>query len=395
MHKKTLTKPVIAHIVRSMWKGYSGFMHNLITFLPYYNHKIICAFPKFKAPSNIQITGVTEIVYCPLPMTKDILIPSYRLQKWIANILQLTFSIRLIKLLKEIKVDLVHSHIWHRIDLQSIAILEKAKLPMIWTIHALPPSNKKELTKWKKAINLILYSNFGCIIAVSKAVAKRLVELEVCREEDIIVIYNGIDLKHFLPTSSKTGFLRSKLGIPQDAVLFGAVGRLNPEKGHDIFVEAAAFLLQKAKNVFFAIAGSGPMFDELREKIKYFGLERYFHLVGYLPDVRPFLNDLDVFVFPSRGEGFPLALLEALASGLPCIATQVGGIPEMLGENGGLMVPPESPEALAEAMYEMLLPERRNEYAMRSRTIAERFSIDVCVHKYAIIYEELLSSKRR
>jgi len=397
MHKKMSKEPTIAHIVRSLWMGGGAqrSVYSLVTFLTSYKHKIICVSPKPKTMLNAQDLGVTEIVYCALPMTKDILLPSYRLRKWIANMLQLTFSIRLTRLLKEIKVDLVHSHINHRIDLQSTIVLEKVELPMIWTIRALPPDNEKELIKWKKACDLIIHNSFGRIVAVSKAIVNKLVELKICEEKDITVIYNGIDLRYFSPIFSNKGFLRSKLKIPQDAVLFGAVGRLNPEKGHDIFIEAAALLLQKVKNVFFAIAGSGPMVDELREKIKYFGLEHYFHLVGYLPDVRPFLNDLDVFVFPSRKEGFGLALLEALASGLPCIATQVGGIPEILGEDGGLMVPPESPEALAEAMYEMLSPERRNEYAMRSRTIAERFSIDACVHKYATIYEELLSSKRR
>jgi len=389
-------KFTIAHIVRSMSALEGGMPRsvlNLISFLSIYNHRIISLSKNRFLSKDIPNVGINPKIVLSVPITIDEnLIPLYRLRKWIINILQLTFSIRLVKLLKKIKASLVHCHYNRWIDLQTISILRKAELPMIWTIRVLPPEDEKELKRWQLAIDLIVNSGHGRVVAVSQAIVNHLVELGICRSQDIKVIYNGIDLKRFIDFHSRTNFLRSKLKIPQDSIVFGTVGSLKFEKGHDIFIESAALLLQKVKNdnIFFAIAGSGHMIDEWRKRIKYYGLERYFHLIGFLSDIRPFLNDLDIFVFPSRKEGFPLALLEALASGLPCIATQVGGIPEILGEDGGLLVPPESPEALAEAMYRMLDPKVRAEYSMRARKVAERFSIDKTAEQYKLLYQELL-----
>jgi len=389
-------QPNIVHIIRNMSAlegGIPGSVLNLISFLSIYNHKIISLSKNRLLSKNIPNIEINSKIVMSVPITIDEnLIPSYRLRKWIISVLQLTFSIRLVKSLKKVKANLVHCHYNRWIDLQTIAILKKAKLPIIWTIHVLPPEDEKELKRWQLAIDLIVNSDHGRVVAVSQAIVNHLVELGICRSQDIKVIYNGIDLKRFIDFHSRINFLRSKLKIPQYSIVFGTVGSLKFEKGHDIFIESAALLLQKIKNgnIFFVIVGSGPMADEWRKRIKYYGLEHHFHLIGFLSDIRPFLNDLDVFVFPSRKEGFPLALLEALASGLPCIATQVGGIPEILGEDGGLLVPPESPEALAEAMYKMLDPKVRAEYSMRARKVVERFSMDKTAEQYKLLYQELL-----
>ena len=97
------------------------------------------------------------------------------------------------------------------------------------------------------------------------------------------------------------------------------------------------------------------------------------------------------FSFSSRFEGFPLALVEALAAGLPCVVTQVGGVNEMVGENGALIVPPASEEALAGAMKTMLSPAVRASYAARGPRLAERFSIDRTADQFAGLYDQLLT----
>ena len=389
-------KPVVVHITRStsLMGGAPRVIHSLISSLPEYDHKIVGVFPaprKGVAPEICTIANV-NVFYCPLPTSKEVSLPSYRLRKWVAKVLQWTFPMRLAKLLQVIRADLVHSHYSFRIDSQAIAILRKAKLPMIWTIHALPPDSGEEIRRWQFGIETIIHSN-GKIVAVSEAIIKQMIELGICKFQDITVIYNGVDIKRFLNISSKKGFLRSNLKIPQDTVVFGTVGRLNFEKGHDIFVEAAVLLKQRVNNIFFVIVGSGPLAEELEFKIKRYNLKNCFYITGYQHDILPFLSDFDVFVMPSRREGLGLALIEALASGLPCIATKVGGIPEILGEDGGLMVPPESPEALAEAMYKMLSPELRRRYASRGPAIAKRFSLEVFAEQYARIYAELISKR--
>jgi glycosyltransferase involved in cell wall biosynthesis len=145
----------------------------------------------------------------------------------------------------------------------------------------------------------------------------------------------------------------------------------------------------------FTIAGDGPQRAELEAEVARLGLQDRFHFLGYVHDVPSFLHSLDAFVFPSASEGFGYALVEALACGLPCIASNVGGIPEILGEDGGIMVPPDDPQALADAMLKMMDPEVRRHYSARVPEIAKRFSIEECARKYAEIYEELLAGRGR
>jgi len=113
-------------------------------------------------------------------------------------------------------------------------------------------------------------------------------------------------------------------------------------------------------------------------------------LVGYQSDMVQFWREVDVAVVSSDSEGLPMALLEACASGVPCIATRVGGIPEVLGDGSGILVEPGSKEALAEAMEEMMDERVRSEYGKRAREVAKRFSINKTVEQYNNLYQELL-----
>jgi glycosyltransferase involved in cell wall biosynthesis len=174
-------------------------------------------------------------------------------------------------------------------------------------------------------------------------------------------------------------------------VVFGASGRLVREKAYEVWVRAAGRLVAGSADVHFAIAGGGPLRRSLESEIARAGLKGRFHLLGFQSDVPGFLRELDVFVLSSRFEGFPLALVEALAAGLPCIATPVGGVTEMVGESGALIVPPESEEALAEAMKTMLSPAARAASAARGPGLAERFSIDRTADQFAALYDRLLA----
>ena len=169
------------------------------------------------------------------------------------------------------------------------------------------------------------------------------------------MIHGGVNVARIGLVPPRDDAWRARLAIPSGAILFGSAGRLVNEKAYEVFVDAAACLVRAGAEIHFAIAGDGPLRDTLAAEISRRGLSERFHLVGYEPDIRAYLAQLDVFVLASRSEAFPLALVEALAAGRPCIGTNVGGIPEMLGDGGGLIVPPESPERLSEAMRMMLV----------------------------------------
>jgi len=130
----------------------------------------------------------------------------------------------------------------------------------------------------------------------------------------------------------------------------------------------------------------------LEEQIDRLGLRGRVHLVGYQSDMVQFWHEVDVAVISSDSEGLPMVLLEACASGVPCIATRVGGIPEVLGDGSGILVEPGSKEALAEAMEKMLDEKVRDEYRKRSKEVAKKFSIDRTAKQYDKLYQELLKS---
>jgi glycosyltransferase involved in cell wall biosynthesis len=204
-----------------------------------------------------------------------------------------------------------------------------------------------------------------------------------------VVTRGGVDLSRFRRRRPPDPAWRARHGIPAQSLLFGAAGRLVQEKAYEVFIRAAS-RVPKERDVHFAIAGSGPLKEFLGGEIARAGLADRFHLVGLTDDVPHFLGQLDVFVLSSRFEGFPIALLEALAAGLPAIATSVGGVPEMLGRDGGLIVARESEGELAAAFEKMLDPAARRAFAGRAQALAERFSIERSAENFTRLYARLL-----
>jgi len=208
------------------------------------------------------------------------------------------------------------------------------------------------------------------------------------------VTRGGIRLSDFGERRPRDPGFRERWKIPAGAVVFGAHGRLVPEKAYEVFVRAAARLVAQGSDARFVIAGGGPLKGALEEEIAKAGLPDRFHLVGFVEDVPGFLNEVDVFVLSSRFEGFPIALVEALAAGKPCIATSLGGVQEMVGIDGALVVAPESVDGLADAMREMESPAVRSALGAKGPAIAERFSIDRMAEQFSAIYERLLDTGR-
>ena len=166
---------------------------------------------------------------------------------------------------------------------------------------------------------------------------------------------NGVDVDIFQPRPRPQDGLRASLGIPADAPLVGFVGRLSPEKGPEVFLRAALLAQAKLPDAHFVLVGDGPLAPALRESIIRFQLGGRVHLAGLRRDVATVLNDLDLLVSSSHSEAMPLALMEGMASGLPIIATRVGGVPDMIahGETGWL-VAANDPEDLAARIQQVI-----------------------------------------
>ena len=230
------------------------------------------------------------------------------------------------------------------------------------------------------------------IITVSNATKDYVLSLGA-KPEKIKVLHNGVDLVHFRPLAGKREEIRRKLGIPQNSIVVLTVRRLVYKNGIDTLIEGANIAVKKNPKITFLVVGKGPDLNSVQMRIRQLGIESNFRLTGFVKDEDlPFYyNAADFFVLPSKsGEGLPLVALEAMACGLPVIATDVGGIREILMEDYGKLVPPNQPELLATAVLEFSNVDWSSRRLELRLVMEEKFSWDKNVETLVGIYEELI-----
>ena len=227
------------------------------------------------------------------------------------------------------------------------------------------------------------------VVAISKKIAELLVEGGVQRE-NIRVIHSGID-----PAPFRNGRgLRSRSVPP----VIGTVAVLEERKGHRFLLEAAALLRQRGRQLQVHFAGEGSRKNELKALAVKLGLGNEVVFCGFTADIPSFLATIDVFVLPSLYEGLGVAAIEAMAAGKPVIATQVGGLPELV-EDGvtGFLVPPGDPEALASSISRLLSREGLMEQIGRNawERVQRHFTMEQMAKKNEDYYYELLQEDGR
>lgn len=189
----------------------------------------------------------------------------------------------------------------------------------------------------------------GCVIAVSGALGDRVEEMGVPRAR-IATVRNGVDGEAFAIRDKRP--VRDRLGLPQDRTVVTFAGNLVKVKGVDVLVEAVGRLKgMDAPPIFVNVVGGGDLADSLKSRAQALGVEDRIRFQGrVLPTAVPeHMNACDIFCLPSREEGCPNVVLEALASGKPVVASRTGGIPELVWDDNGILVTPEDPDALARA----------------------------------------------
>lgn len=182
------------------------------------------------------------------------------------------------------------------------------------------------------------------------------------------------------------------------STLVGAVAVLRPEKGIDVLLAAAPLILEAVPDAGVLIVGSGDLDTQLRNQAEALGLDDHprFRFLPFEPPSARYVRALDVAVLPSRWDAFPVAAIEALACGTPQVASGVGGIPEAVLDETGIIVPPEQPEALAEAVIELLRdPVRRERMSVAAKAEhAERFTLARMAEETQKVYREALANAR-
>lgn len=241
------------------------------------------------------------------------------------------------------------------------------------------------------AVGKQVLNNSDRVITVSNATRRYVLSLGADSRR-LSVLHNGVNVDRFRPQSVLREEMRSKLGIPVGAMVVLTVRRLVYKNGIDTLIESARIALKQNSSLVFLAVGTGPDREAVKAKVQQLGISRSFMFTGFVSDsdLPSYYNAADVFVLPSKsGEGLPLVALEAMSTGLPVVATNVGGIAEVLAEGYGKLVASDEPEEMAKAIIDC----SKTDSTLRNtvREYAERtFSWEENVKRLVKIYEELI-----
>ncbi|UCD29085.1 MAG: glycosyltransferase [Planctomycetota bacterium] len=300
--------------------------------------------------------------------------------------------LRAYRLIRNFAPHIVHTYLL-RADLYGAFAARLAGVPTILTTGcAIGPYRREKTRKTDKLLDLICRLSATDALAVSNAVRNDMIKHLHWPPNRVTAIHTGITFKHNLSDNSAQKSIRQQLQIPESVPLVLTIARLSYEKGINVLVQAAAVVHRQMPSVHFAVAGNGPMENNLRTQIRTAGLDQVVHLPGFQKNIDKILAAADLFVLPSLMEGMPIAILEAYAAEKPVIATAVGGSVEAVEHNhSGLLVPPNDADSMASAIVRCLSDESlRNRLARDGRSWAEkRFSVDVVAQKYETLYERL------
>jgi glycosyltransferase involved in cell wall biosynthesis len=234
------------------------------------------------------------------------------------------------------------------------------------------------------------------IVTLSESLKRELVGYGIAPDSKIAVVPLGIDLSPFLDLAKYRGRLRSELNADEGAFLVGIVGRLVPIKGHSVFIKAAKIVSERPefrdKNIQFLVVGDGILRRSLESEVEGLGLRDRVRFLGFRTDLNVIYADLDLLVLSSLNEGTPVSIIESLCSGVPVVASGVGGVPDLVRDRvTGLLVPPSDPARLAEAMAGLIRdPDLRASLGKNGRSsVYPHFHYTRLVDRLDRLYESL------
>lgn len=307
----------------------------------------------------------------------------------------LTALLKLVRLLRQQQPEIVHTHTAKAGALGRIAA-KIARVPIVvhtFHGHVMHGYFSHRVTRLFLAIERCLATATTRILTVSDEVRGELLRLRIGRPDTVGVMPLGLELDGFLRSDRRSGEFRRSLGVSPEVPLVGIIARLVPIKDHSTFLEAASDLHRSRPDVRFLIVGDGELRPDLEQQAHALGLSQCIDFLGWQRDLEPIYADLNLAVLSSLNEGTPVSLIEAMASGLPVVATRVGGVSDLV-EHGktGLLVPPKDPEALSGAMKALLGdPERGREMGRLAReTVYPTYSDAALIDRMDRLYSSML-----
>lgn len=289
------------------------------------------------------------------------------------------------------RFDVVHSHTPY----VALGARTIGRPPIVHTEHNTWETYRPS-TRWA---NRLTYPRNAAVIAVSHAVAVSIRPPPFVRTwPPVHVIHHGPELSaNGPPTPESRVRARRTLGLGKGSLVIGTVGNITAKKDHRILLEAAARTASHDRDIQLVLIGSGPLERAVRDDARSLGLNDRVVFAGSRDDVAELLPAFDVFALSSRNEGLPISLLEAMAAGVPCVATSVGGVPEVIDNgNEGLLVPAGDPAALADALSTLLhAPDLRDAMGGRAAHTARRFDMTDAARRTEDIYRDVLGASPR
>lgn len=257
-------------------------------------------------------------------------------------------------------------------------------------------SSRRELATWQKPRHRFLQRRANhyvdCIVANSEAVAGYAAEQEGLTRARFRVIHNGVDADQFISTVPRHQST-DRFRLPPDTLNVGMVANFSPVKDHRLFLDMADRLLAQRQDLHFVLVGTGREVNAIGNLIRRRGQERFFTRAGTVSEVADLLHVMDVVVLTSSIEGFPNAIMEAMAAGKPCVTARVGGLPELITDKRtGLLLDERTPEAFARAVGLLLenAALRQTLGAAAGAWVRENLPVDRMVDAHRALYHELL-----
>ncbi len=293
---------------------------------------------------------------------------------------------RLRRFLKESGAEVLHAHTAHAVGLGALAA-RGIGVKFAATRRVDFPLQRNFFSRWK-------YGRLDGLAAISRRVRDVLVEGGMPADR-VVVISSGIDAAGY-PSAADRVRLRREKGCGEGDFLIVNAAALVPHKDHDTLLRAARLVCAEIPRARFLILGDGPLKGRLTETARSLGLEGRAVFLGHRADVLEWTALADVFVLSSEEEGLGTALLDAMALGVPTVATRAGGIPDIYGsEQAPELVSPKDPEALAGALLSLARdPEEGRRRAARGRDLVSRFTVRAMTDRYEDFYKKLLQSEK-
>jgi len=293
------------------------------------------------------------------------------------------------KIVKDEKVDLIQSHLLGS-NVYSALVGMMTRIPVVVVFHGAVDIGENERLKGLKFAAI----NFGAkrIIAVSKKLSDNIIERTTVNKRKLKVIYNGVVVEEFNKPQSTS--IRMQFGWDANVIIIGSLGNIRTAKGYDVLLRAAAMLKSNAQQFKFVIAGQGKgrLYEKLLALRSELDLDDDVLFLGFNNNPADFLSNLDIFLLSSTSEGFSIATIQAMASGIPVLATKSGGPEEIIthSENGWLVeagIPTAIAEGLKQLASEPTLLEKLANNA--SQHVNATFNMDVTLSAYETVYNEL------